>query len=210
MWILLYMHIPIPITKLMVMEGKKKEIKYDWVSLDEVSGNVQLATMCAEDQNFLLHHGLDFRSIEDAFEKNQKGGKVRGASTLTQQVAKNIFLWPTRSWPRKMAEMYYSLLIEVFWSKERIMEVYLNVAEMGDGIFGIEAASQHYFDKSAEKLTSKEAALIAAMLPSPKRYSAANPDPYVIRRAKWIELQMKQWGNKMTYDRSFVEKMISP
>lgn len=203
------MHMPIPITKLMVIEGKKKAIWYDWVSLEEMPGNVQLAVMCAEDQHFLLHHGLDFRSIEDAFEKNERGRSVRGASTLTQQVAKNIFLWPERSWPRKMVEMYYSLLIEVFWSKERIMEVYLNVAEMGDGIFGIEAASQHYFEKSAGKLTDKEAALVAAILPSPKRYSAANPGPYVIRRTNWIEQQMKQWGNKMTYDRSFVKRMIS-
>ena len=136
----------------MVIEGQSKEIKYQWRGLEKISGRLQLAVMCAEDQYFLLHDGLDFRSIKKARESNKTGKKVRGASTITQQVAKNVFLWPNRTWGRKVAELYFSLLIEMVWSKERIMEVYLNVAEFGDGVFGAEAASQFYF-KNPQKIS---------------------------------------------------------
>ena len=208
LWVLLYGYIPIPVTKLMVIEGETKEVDYQWVDLENISGKVQLAVMCAEDQYFILHDGLDFKSIEEAIESNKRGGRVKGASTITQQVAKNVFLWPDRDWARKGAELYYALLIDAVWSKERIMEVYLNIAEMGDGVFGVEAASKKYFKKSASDLTTQQAALIAAILPSPKRYSATNPGPYVQGRVSWITRQMGYWGNKMTYEKAFVEEMV--
>ncbi|WP_420315818.1 monofunctional biosynthetic peptidoglycan transglycosylase [Ekhidna sp.] len=208
LWVLLYMVIPVPVTKLMLIEGQDKEIKYEWKSIEEISGKLQLAVMCAEDQYFLLHEGLDFRSIREAEEANRRGANVRGASTITQQVAKNVFLWPDRTYARKAAELYFSLLIEMVWSKERIMEVYLNVAEFGNGIFGAEAASQAYFKKPAIDLTTTQAARLAAILPSPKRYSATAPGPYVQRRVDWITTQMKYWGYEMTYDPEFVKKMV--
>jgi monofunctional biosynthetic peptidoglycan transglycosylase len=164
--------------------------------------------MCAEDQFFLLHEGLDFHSIKKAEEVNKQGGNMRGASTITQQVAKNVFLWPDRTYVRKAAELYFSLLIEMVWRKERIMEVYLNVAEFGDGIFGAEAASQVYFKRSADGLSITQAARLAAILPNPKRYSAVSPSPYVQRRVDWIQKQMWYWGYEMTYEPSFVKKMI--
>lgn len=191
----------------MVQEGQSKEIHYEWKDLEEISGSLQLAVMCAEDQFFLLHYGLDFESISMAEEVNQKGGSRRGASTITQQVAKNVFLWPDRTWFRKACELYFALLIEMVWSKERIMEVYLNVAEFGDGLFGAEAASQSYFKKPAIDLTSSQAAKLAAILPSPKKYSVTKPSAYVQKRVKWIKQQMKYWGYKMTYDKEFVKEM---
>ena len=192
----------------MLIEGRSKEISYEWRSLDQISGRLQLAVMCAEDQFFLLHQGLDFRSIKKAAEINEKEGNMRGASTITQQVAKNIFLWPDRTWVRKAAELYFSLLIEMIWSKERIMEVYLNVAEFGDGIFGAEAASQAYFKKSAAEIRITQAAGLAAILPSPKRHSVIVPSTYVQGRVDWIEKQMWYWGYEMTYDHEFVRKMV--
>lgn len=207
-WVTIYAFIPIPVTKLMVIEGKEKDIRYEWRNLEQISGRLQLAVMCAEDQYFLLHNGLDFRSIQKAEEANKKGGNMRGASTISQQVAKNAFLWPDRTWIRKASELYFALLIEMIWSKERIMEVYLNIAEFGDGIFGAEAASQAYFKRSADKLTIVQAARLAAILPSPKRYSAVAPSPYVQRRVDWIKKQMWYWGYEMTYEEEFVKKMI--
>ncbi|WP_424963838.1 monofunctional biosynthetic peptidoglycan transglycosylase [Ekhidna sp.] len=207
-WVIIYSLIPIPVTKLMVSEGVEKEISYEWRDLEQISGRLQLAVMCAEDQYFLLHNGLDFRSIEEAEEANKRGRSMRGASTITQQVAKNAFLWSDRTYVRKAAELYFSLLIEMVWSKERIMEVYLNIAEFGDGIFGAEAASQAYFKRSADGLSITQAARLAAILPSPKRYSAVAPSPYVQRRIDWIKKQMWYWGYEMTYDEEFVKKMI--
>ena len=207
-WVVIYAFIPIPMTKLMVIEGQTKEISYEWKDLEAISEKLQLAVMCAEDQYFLLHYGLDFGSIKKAEESNRNGGNVRGASTITQQVAKNVFLWPDRTWMRKACELYFTLLIEMVWSKERIMEAYLNVAEFGDGVFGAEAAAQRYFKKSAHELSTTQAARLAAILPSPKRYSAVSPSPYVQGRVDWIKKQMKYWGYKMTYDEEFVEKMV--
>ena len=207
-WVLIYSFIPIPTTKLMFIESQSKEIHYEWRSLNEISGKLQLAVMCAEDQNFLLHQGLDFKSIKIAEKANRSGGSMRGASTISQQVAKNVFLWPDRTWVRKASELYFTLLIEMVWSKERIMEVYLNVAELGDGIFGAEAASQRYFKKKAAELSTTQAARLAAILPSPKKYSVVAPSRYVQRRVNWIKKQMGYWGYKMTYDQAFVEKMI--
>lgn len=206
-WVLIYGIVPIPVTKLMLLEKQSKKVSYEWADLENISGKLQLAVMCAEDQYFLIHHGLDFKSIQKAAEANKKGRNLKGASTITQQVAKNAFLWPDRSWARKGAELYFALLIDVLWSKERIMEVYLNIAEFGDGIFGAEAASQKYFNKSAAELTTTQAARLAAILPSPKRYSAVSPGPYVQRRVDWIKKQMGYWGYQMTYDEEFVKLM---
>ncbi len=192
----------------MVIESANKELKYEWRELEHISGRLQLAVMCAEDQYFLLHEGLDFRSIRKAEEVNRNGGNMKGASTITQQVAKNVFLWPDRTWVRKAAELYFSLLIEIVWSKQRIMEVYLNVAEFGDGVFGAEAASKSYFNRSADQLSVTQAARLAAVLPSPKRYSATAPSPYVQSRIDWIKKQMWYWGYEMTYDKDFVKQMI--
>ncbi|WP_421762717.1 monofunctional biosynthetic peptidoglycan transglycosylase [Ekhidna sp.] len=207
-WVITYSFLPIPITKLMVIESANKELKYEWRELEHISGRLQLAVMCAEDQYFLLHEGLDFRSIRKAEEVNRNGGNMKGASTITQQVAKNVFLWPDRTWVRKAAELYFSLLIEIVWSKQRIMEVYLNVAEFGDGVFGAEAASKSYFNRSADQLSVTQAARLAAVLPSPKRYSATAPSPYVQSRIDWIKKQMWYWGYEMTYDKDFVKQMI--
>ena len=208
LWVMIYAYFPIAVTKLMVVDRREKEVSYEWVDLHDISDTIQLAVMCAEDQHFLLHHGLDYQSIDRAVASNRSGRRMRGASTITQQVAKNVFLWPSRDWVRKGAEVYFALLIEMVWSKERIMEVYLNVAELGDGIYGVEAASNHYFDKHAADLYRAEAALLAAILPSPKKYSATSPGPYVQKRTRWILNQMSYWGNKMNYERSFAEEMI--
>lgn len=207
-WILLYGKYPIPVTKLMVIEKQKKAINYQWRSLDQISDHLELAVMCSEDQNFLIHNGFDLDAILSAEESNRKGKRLRGASTITQQVAKNAFLWPDRSWVRKIAELYFALIIDALWSKERIMEVYLNVAEMGDGIFGAEAAAQAYFRKSANALTLKESTQLAVILPSPKRYSAKYPSPYLKRRAHWLREQMSYWKYEMTYDPDYVRQLI--
>jgi monofunctional biosynthetic peptidoglycan transglycosylase len=196
-------------TKLMLMEREKgADIKYHWRSLEHISDKIALAVMCAEDQYFLIHNGLDFQSIDKAMENNKKSRNIRGASTLSQQVVKNIFLWPDRTWLRKVPEVYFTLIIEALWSKERIMEVYLNVAEMGEGVFGVEAASQLYFQKSSDQLTVVESAKLAAILPSPKKFHPNQPTPYLTRRIDWIMKQMEHWQNKMTYDAEVLRKMI--
>ena len=177
------------------LEGNEKyETRHDWVSIEEISPNLQLAVICAEDQTFLNHSGFDRKAIEKALENNEKGKKLRGGSTISQQTAKNAFLWPGRTWLRKGLEAYFTLLIETLWSKERILEVYLNSIEMGNGVFGAEAASQYWFHKSAKKLSAENAAAIAAILPSPQRYKANPPGSYVARRTQWIVRQMYYYG----------------
>jgi monofunctional biosynthetic peptidoglycan transglycosylase len=148
--------------------------------------------MAAEDQLFVSHHGVDWEAIQKAlkYNNNPKHKKVRGGSTISQQTAKNVFLWQQRSWLRKGLELMHTFLIELIWGKQRILEMYLNVAEMGEGIFGIEAAAQHYYHKSAKKLSAPEAAAIAAVLPSPKRFKANPPSRYVAKRKAWIQKQM--------------------
>jgi len=175
-------------------EMEDGKIDKDWKSLEEISDNMPLAVVTAEDQKFEEHYGFDLEAIEKAVKYNEKhkGKKVKGASTISQQTAKNVFLWPGRSWVRKGLEVYFTFLIELFWSKERIMEVYLNVIEMGPGVYGTEAAAQHYFNKSAAKLTKSEAASIAAILPNPIRWSASKPTPYIIKKRNWILRHMKQ------------------
>ncbi|WP_126972134.1 monofunctional biosynthetic peptidoglycan transglycosylase [Gynurincola endophyticus] len=167
-------------------------LKRDYVDLDEMSSYAKLAVIASEDQLFAEHRGFDWKGIEKAIEYNKtnEGKKVRGASTISQQVAKNVFLWQGRSWARKGLEVYFTFMIETFWPKKRILELYLNISEMGTGVYGIEAAAQHYFQKPASKLTRKEAALIAACLPNPKVYTVQPQSKYVSRKYPWILKQM--------------------
>jgi len=199
--VVLYKFVPIPITSTMIArkmeaiaDGRDSEIHYDWVSYANISKEAPLAVVAAEDQLFPEHNGFDFEAMGNAFSKNLKGKKLRGASTLSQQVAKNVFLWQSRSYVRKVLEVYFTVLIELIWGKERILEVYLNVAEMGSMTFGIEEASTRYFNTSAKNLTRQQAARIASVLPSPIKWSAAKPGPYVNRRTANIARQMRALG----------------
>lgn len=167
---------------------------YDWRDADQISRQLPLALVAAEDQQFPNHNGFDFKAIEKAREHNAKGRKVRGASTISQQLAKNLFLWRGRSWARKGLEAWYTVLIEAFWSKQRILEVYANVIEYGDGVYGAQAAARKFFGKDASRLTAAEAARLAAVLPNPRKYSVAKPGPYVQRRSRAIERQMRALG----------------
>jgi monofunctional biosynthetic peptidoglycan transglycosylase len=169
-------------------------IAHDWRDLDGMSANVPVALVAAEDQNFANHFGFDLEAIEKARKSNARGRKVRGGSTISQQAAKNLFLWSGRSWVRKGIEAWYTLLIEALWPKKRILEVYANVAEFGDGVYGTQAAARTYFGRDASRLSAAQAARLAAVLPSPKRYSAARPGPYVQRRSRAIQKQMRQIG----------------
>ena len=178
-------------TFLMVEQGLKgRGLDYRWRSLDDISPRLVEAVIAAEDARFCSHAGFDMRAIEKALENNARGRRVRGGSTLSQQTAKNVFLWSDRNLLRKGLEAGYTVLIETFWSKRRIAEVYLNVAEWAPGVYGAEAAAQHWFGKSAADLTAREAARLAAILPSPRRYKAAAPGPYVRRRASRIQAAM--------------------
>jgi monofunctional biosynthetic peptidoglycan transglycosylase len=195
---IIYRFVPVPITPLMVIRlveqtfdsEKKIRLYKDWVPLSEISRHAPQAVFAAEDQKFLTHKGFDFEAMEKAWENNKKGKRIKGASTITQQTVKNVFLWPGRSYVRKGLEAYFTVLVELLWSKERIMEVYLNVIEMGDGIYGIEAAAQAYYNKSAAKLNRNQAAMIAAVLPNPIRWTPAKPTGYIRGRQSWIMRQM--------------------
>jgi monofunctional biosynthetic peptidoglycan transglycosylase len=188
--ILKWVNPPVTITQLVsFVEGNG--LKRDYVDLQDISSNAKLAIIASEDQLFPDHNGFDVKSIEKVItEGPKKSGRIRGASTISQQVAKNVFLWQGRSWVRKAIEAYFTFMIEKIWGKKRILEVYLNVAEMGKGIFGIEQASQQYFNKSAARLTRKEAAMIAACLPNPKKYVVKPPSRYINQRYPWILKQM--------------------
>ncbi|WP_386690258.1 MULTISPECIES: monofunctional biosynthetic peptidoglycan transglycosylase [unclassified Lonepinella] len=170
------------------------DIQHHWVSLDEISSNMQLAVIAAEDQHFPNHYGFDLNAIEKAFNHNQISQKIRGASTISQQTAKNLYLWHGQSWLRKGLEVPITLTLETLWSKKRILEVYLNIAEFGYGIFGVEAASQYYFKKPAKKLTKEEAALLAAVLPNPISFKVLKPGRITKRKQAWILRQMNLLG----------------
>ncbi len=191
--VLIFRFVPVPFTPLMgirasEMHAKNRPIKLkkEWVSLGDISPNLQLAVIASEDQRFFEHFGFDFEAIGKAADYNKLSKQKIGASTISQQVAKNVFLWPSRTWLRKGLEAYFTLLIEVVWSKERILEVYLNVIETGDGIFGAEAAAKAYFGNTASKLTPYQAALIAAALPSPRRWNPAQPNLFLRAKGSWI------------------------
>ena len=176
-----------------VSDGKEMTMHHHWVPLEEISPSLSLAVMSSEDARFLEHHGFDYKAIEHAAIRNMKHPEKRkiGASTISQQTAKNVFLWPGRSWLRKGFEVYFTFLIELFWSKERIMEVYLNSIEMGDGIYGASAVAEWHFHKEASQLTREQCALIAATLPNPLRYNSAHPSAYVQKRQKRILHEMR-------------------
>lgn len=193
-----YRWLPVSVTPLMVIRcvqqvghGEKIRMRHHWVPLDSISKYMPVAVMASEDQLFMEHHGFDFNAIEQAVKERQAGKRQRGGSTISQQTAKNVFLWPHQSWLRKGLETYFTALIELCWSKQRIMEVYLNSIEMGDGIYGAEAVAQLHFGCKAADLTRANCALIAATLPNPLRYDSANPSAYMLKRQTWIMRQMK-------------------
>ena len=200
--VILFKWVPVPVTPLMVIRciqqksaGKPLKLKHHWVPMKNISPYLQVAVVCSEDQNFLNHHGFDLKAIEKAMDESKQGGKrLRGASTISQQTAKNVFLWPQRSWVRKGLEVWFTGLIELIWSKKRILQVYLNSIEMGDGLYGAEAAAHNYFGVKASGLSKYQAAAITAILPAPLKYNTRSPGPYVQSRIEWIIGQMQQVG----------------
>lgn len=174
--------------------GRGEWIAYDWVDRGDMARCLPIALVAAEDQQFPFHHGFDLAAIRGALDHNTRGGRLRGGSTISQQVAKNLFLWQGRSWLRKGLEAWYTVLIEALWPKRRILEMYANVAEFGDGVYGVRAASRQFWGKDAAQLSAAESARLAAVLPSPRRYSATRPGPFVQRRAAWIQRQARQLG----------------
>ena len=177
-----------------LFSSDEKPISYEWYDYDDISMKIVIAVVASEDQNFPTHFGFDLEQIGKAFKEKNKRGSLRGASTITQQVAKNLFLWEGKNFIRKGFEAYYTILIEVIWSKRRIMEIYINIAEMGENIFGVGMASKIYLKKTPAKLTEQESALIAAVLPNPKKFSVKNPSVYVKERQAWILEQMRLLG----------------
>ena len=197
LFVLLYRWCPVYVTPLMVIRcaqqvwhGEQIRLRHHWVPMEQISPSLEIAVMASEDQRFLEHHGFDFKAIGQAIEEHKRGKRQRGASTISQQTAKNVFLWPGGGWFRKGLEVYFTALIEIVWGKDRIMEVYLNSIEMGDGIYGAEAVAQLHFGYEASRLTRANCALIAATLPNPLRFSSKNPSSYVLRRQTWILGQM--------------------
>ena len=195
--VILFRFVPVPVTPLMIIRAvnpqgtdtqkeRERHWQHQWVSYDEISSWMPRAVVASEDGRFYEHHGFDFKEIQNAIDEGKAGKRQRGASTISQQTAKNVFLWPGHSWVRKGLEAYFTVLIELFWSKERIMEVYLNSIEMGAGIYGVEAASQHYFGCTAKELSKPRAALIALCLPSPLKRDPAHPSSYMRQRQRTI------------------------
>jgi monofunctional glycosyltransferase len=189
--IALYRFVPVPLTPLMVLRWIEGEgLEKQWVDYDQLSPNLRRAVIASEDARFCQHHGFDFDAIGDAWDGYEAGGRLRGASTITQQTAKNLVLWPGGDWLRKIVEIYPTVLLELLWPKQRILETCLNIVEWGHGIYGAEAASRFYFDRSARTLTASEAALMAAVLPNPRRWSPARPTGYIRSRAATILARM--------------------
>lgn len=191
--------LPVPITSVMLLSRLDRRpdqppIVHRWVPYQAIAPVMKLAVMAGEDQRFPYHHGFDFRAIRNALEAYEAGARLRGASTISQQTAKNLFLWPARSWLRKGLEAWFTVLLELCWPKQRILEVYLNVVQFGANIFGVEAASEHFFGESAAALTRQQAALLAAVLPAPSRYRVNAPSEHVLARQHWILRQMRQLG----------------
>lgn len=193
--------VPLPFSSVMLerkveamFAGEPMAQKQQWLPLKELSLDAQLAVIASEDQRFPTHRGIDFVELRRAIADASRGESLRGASTLSQQTAKNLFLWSGRSWVRKALEAWFTLLIEALWPKERILEVYLNIAEWDSGVFGLEAASQHYFGAGADQLSAVQASRLAAILPNPRAWSASHPSPHIQRRAQWIRQQMRNLG----------------
>jgi len=199
--VIIFRFLPIPSSSFMAQKkisnlfsDKSAQIEYDWVPMYKISNSIKLAVIAGEDQKFFDHFGIDFESILKVLSESKKNKNIRGASTITQQTAKNMFLWSEKSFVRKGIEVYFTFLLELFWSKERILEVYLNIAEFGDNVYGVEAAAKKYFKKNANQITNENAAMLAAVLPNPKRYHVNSPTQYQQKRILWIQKQMRQLG----------------
>ena len=199
--VLIFKWVPVPFTPLMVtriiefkLDGNDAIYSHKWVPLEEISPNLQKAVIASEDGNYLKHYGFDFNAMQKAFKNNTKGKRLKGGSTISQQTAKNVFLWQGRSYIRKGLEAYFTVLIELIWGKERIMEVYLNSIEMGNGVYGAQEAARHWYRKGAIDLTKKEAAGIAAILPNPRKYKASNSSSYINSRKVKIMRVMRHLG----------------
>ncbi|OJV37261.1 MAG: monofunctional biosynthetic peptidoglycan transglycosylase [Bacteroidia bacterium 43-41] len=196
--VILYRFVPVYFTPLMgirvveqVADGERPKVKHKWVSSGNISDNMRRAVLASEDQRFFDHNGFDRVEIEKALKENKTRKRPRGASTISQQTAKNVFLWPRSSWFRKGAEAYFTVLIELFWSKERILTVYLNSMETGNGIYGVEAVAREHFNTTAAKLSASQSALVAATLPNPLRFSSKSPSSYMMQRQSYILRQMR-------------------
>lgn len=198
--VLLFAFVPVPLTGVMIERqlqalwnnNTSYQLQHDWVPFEQISASMKQAVVAAEDQKFPEHYGFDTQAIEKALQHNSRGKTIRGASTISQQTAKNVFLWTGRSWFRKALESIFTALIELVWGKERILEVYLNSVEFGPGVFGVEAAAQKFFKCPASQLSRQQAALLAAVLPNPLRFKVQAPSPYVYKRQHWILKQMRQ------------------
>lgn len=197
-WVAVLRFMNPPITWLMVQrglerksDGKEWKLTKTWVAYEALSDNLKRAAIAGEDARFMEHRGFDREAIADAYQRNRDGGRLRGGSTISQQTAKNVFLWPGRSWIRKGFETYFTVLIELLWDKKRILEVYLNVIETGDGLYGAESATQHYYGKSAKSLTKRQAALVIAVLPNPRYWSPIKPTAFINRKANTIVRYME-------------------
>lgn len=214
--VILFRWVPVPVTPFMLWQCAKQilddkrelRLKKNWVTLKDISPHLQLAVVCAEDQNFLEHCGFDIDAIQKAIKYNQTHKRKRGASTISQQTAKNVFLYEGRNWFRKGLEAYFTFLIELCWNKERILEVYLNVIEFGDGIYGAEAAAQHFFHVPASQISRSQAALLASVLPAPRKFSVKRPSSYVRKRQQWVMEQMNNWGGELNFhkEKEYLER----
>ena len=200
-FVVLFKFLPVPFTPLMVirgienkMAGKKNHFSHDWEPIKNISVNLQKAVIASEDGTFLSHNGFDFAALQKAYKNNERGRRIKGGSTISQQTAKNVFLWQGKSYFRKGLEAYFTVLIEVIWGKERIMEVYLNSIEMGDGVYGAQAAAEHWYRKGASSLTPQQAAGIAAILPNPRKFSATSSSSYINNRKSKIVRIMRHVG----------------
>ena len=200
-FVVLFKFVPVPFTPLMVIRvienkfsGKEIYFSHDWEPIENISTNLQKAVIASEDGTFLVHHGFDFTAMQKAYKNNERGRRIKGGSTISQQTAKNVFLWQGRSYLRKGLEAYFTVLIELIWGKERIMEVYLNSIEMGDGVYGAQAATEHWYRKDASSLTPIQAAGIAAILPNPRKYSATSSSSYINNRKTKIVRVMRHIG----------------
>lgn len=211
--VIAFRYLPVPCSPLMfircyeqIKAGETLKLKHDWVPLEEIAPSLPLAVWSSEDQNFLIHNGFDLGAIDRALKEKKERGRVRGASTISQQTAKNVFLWPESSWVRKGFEVYFTILIEFFWDKQRIMEVYLNTIEMGDGIYGAEAVAQEHFGVTAKDLNRNQCALIAVSLPNPRKFNSARPTSYMYRRQSWCLRQMRYLQHFPTREEAQQEK----
>lgn len=205
--VIFFKFVPVPLTPLMLiraienkMEAKEIYFDHDWEPLDKISMNLQKAVIASEDATFLTHKGFDFKALQKAYKSNERGRRIRGGSTISQQTAKNVFLWQGKSYFRKALEAYFTVLIELIWGKQRIMEVYLNSIEMGDGVYGAYAATEYWYRRDASNLTKIQAAGIAAILPNPRKYKATGSSSYINRRKQRIVREMRSIG-KIDYDK---------